>query len=366
MITRANYEMYFLDFYEGALDSSSKEELYAFLAEHADLRVEFESFSEVKIEPEPNVVFSGKSALHRSSVTERNYISRLVAYLEGDLDLNVKEEVEAYLTAKPGIAEELEILRKTRLHSDHSIVFLYKSSLKKGAKVISIRTAVYRTTAIAASLVLLLLSYYIFNVTNESNPVVQKKINTEEPATVESVKSNDATPAEISNSEKVPVSSDINSPSGIRLNKRKLADKKHTRPSDPASVNQIQVKIAVIIPKEQEEQFANVEYEVVEQANILEPEQSELAENTVPESISSDVRSSVFTLEELAEFEQMKIDQASSENKNVWNLAEAGVEKLGQLTGIKMELDRHHDHIANATTYALEVGKFSISRTNVK
>lgn len=363
MITRANYEMYFLDFYEGVLDASSKEELYAFLSEHPDLRMEFESFSEVKIESEPHVVFAGKAALHRSSVTERNYISRMVAYLEGDLDGNTKTEVDEYIKAKPGVAEELEILRKTRLQPDYSIVFSGKSSLKKGAKVVSIRTAVYRTTAIAASLVLLLLSYYIFNGTNESSSVVQQKINSEEPAAIESVKSNHPTLVETSNSEKTPVSSDINSPSGIRLNKRTLADKKHAMPSDPAFVNQVQPKTDLISPNEQ---VVHIENEVVNQVKILEPEQSVLTENTGAVSIPFGDRSSVFSLEELAEFEQMKIDQARSENKNVWNLAESGVEKLGQLTGTKMELDRHHDHIANATTYALEVGKFSISRTNVK
>ena len=77
MITRANYEVYFLDYYEGVLDAGTKEELFAFLDKHHDLRVEFENFAEIKIEPDSEIVFSGKSKLHRSSINERNYISKL-------------------------------------------------------------------------------------------------------------------------------------------------------------------------------------------------------------------------------------------------------------------------------------------------
>ena len=76
--------------------------------------------------------------------------------------------------------------------------------------------------------------------------------------------------------------------------------------------------------------------------------------------------SSVFTEEDLIELGLLKRTAEPVKANNAWDLAEVGLDKLGKVTGTKMELDRHVDHIENATTYALAIGQFSVSRTTVK
>jgi len=366
MITRANYEVYFLDYYEGVLDAGTKEELFAFLDMHPDLRVEFENFAEIKIEPDSEIVFSGKSKLHRSNINERNYISKLIASLEGDLDEQAKKELEEYINSRPGVAEELEILKRTKLRPDHSIKFNNKSALKKEPKLIVLRTAVYRTTAIAASLILLLLSYSIFNKSGDSVQLAQQNSTTESPVLKPASNPEEVVSTESLQSGRTQLTSKVDLPSNNIVNK-KPGDKakvnveqssvlENQSPSDQASVN----------PELPEEKFDLAQIDLPVKENDLEVQSADPAMNdqTVANTIESE--NSVFTLDELQEFEQMKTAQNNTENANVWNLASAGVEKLSKITGTKMELDRHHDHIANATTYALEVGSFSISRTNVK
>ena len=44
MINRTNYEIYFIDYFDGRLDEKSQKELFAFLKANADLKDEFDRF----------------------------------------------------------------------------------------------------------------------------------------------------------------------------------------------------------------------------------------------------------------------------------------------------------------------------------
>ena len=132
MINRSNYEQYFLDFHEAALDVATEKELSSFLEANPDLREEFESFIEVKIEPELNVFLSDKAGLHKGLITAQNHTTRLIAYLENDLDEFEKLSVEKYLGHNQDAIKELVILKKTKIQPEHNIVFESKAFLKKG------------------------------------------------------------------------------------------------------------------------------------------------------------------------------------------------------------------------------------------
>ena len=47
MLSRSNYEIYFLDYYEGNLTESQRRELMSFLEQNPDLKEEFDSFVNV-------------------------------------------------------------------------------------------------------------------------------------------------------------------------------------------------------------------------------------------------------------------------------------------------------------------------------
>jgi hypothetical protein len=162
MITRNNYETYFLDYHEGTLDASLHKELFSFLEANPDLKEEFESFSFVVMDADPSVKYQGKESLHRKESLPENELLTLVAYMEGDLNESEKTGTENLLRTDPQAADALEILRKTRIFPDPEIVYKDKRELKKEASILTLSSAFYRITAIAASLALLIISYSIF------------------------------------------------------------------------------------------------------------------------------------------------------------------------------------------------------------
>ena len=104
MLTRSNYEIYFLDYYEGNLTESQRRELMSFLEQNPDLKEEFDSFVNVSVEPDHLTVFSNKESLKKKEgVNLSNYKTWLVAYTEGDLNDNQKKDVDRFLAAHPDL-----------------------------------------------------------------------------------------------------------------------------------------------------------------------------------------------------------------------------------------------------------------------
>ena len=110
MITRNNYELYIIDFYDGKLNKLQVEELRAFLDQHSDLKEEFELLSSATLEPE-TVFFADKNSLKKTEVSDNDI---LIAYFENDLTPGEKRKFEQQLIANPSLAQELEVLKKRR------------------------------------------------------------------------------------------------------------------------------------------------------------------------------------------------------------------------------------------------------------
>ena len=163
MLTRSNYEIYFLDYHEGNLTESQRRELVLFLEQHPDLKEEFDSFVNVVLEPDTLTSFANKESLKKKeNIHSGNYRTWLVAYFEKDLNLSQIAEVERFLEANPSLKPELEIIRRTKISPDHRIVFKNKSVLRKGGKLIGFSSPAFRALAVAASILLLLVSIYVF------------------------------------------------------------------------------------------------------------------------------------------------------------------------------------------------------------
>jgi hypothetical protein len=199
-INRNNYESWFLDYHEGCLSPEQVALLILFLEENADLKEEFESFEQltigaefsspvfshkesllkdilseedlrtwmidileenrhdrddleknIKDKPtllaewelyqktilEPEVFsFEAKSLLKRKEGVPVNYISLLIADVEGDLRDEEKKLLDQILIQYPELKHEQELFGATKL-SVEKVVFEAKSSLKKSEKVIA-------------------------------------------------------------------------------------------------------------------------------------------------------------------------------------------------------------------------------------
>jgi hypothetical protein len=96
-INRSNYEIVFIDYFDGKLDNIREAELFQFLRENPDLKNEFDLFSTVNVEPDLDLKYSGKENLKKDLINITNYKTWLVAYLENDLSSDGRREIEKFL-----------------------------------------------------------------------------------------------------------------------------------------------------------------------------------------------------------------------------------------------------------------------------
>ncbi len=197
MITRDNYMLYFLDYYEGVLPEGEQEELMRFLDDHADLKVEFFDFEMVQLPADKKLRFPGKHSLKKpdaaaddgqhpgplklhnpgavsadewaeahdisaGKVTPENYELLFAAYAEGDLDAATEKAVEAFADADVFYARELELMKAARATADNTIQYEGKSALKRHFIGVMRRKILYYGSAAAAVLLLAALVYTFF------------------------------------------------------------------------------------------------------------------------------------------------------------------------------------------------------------
>ncbi|MEE4197713.1 MAG: hypothetical protein V2I54_08720 [Bacteroidales bacterium] len=198
-INRNNYEVFFMDYLDGNLSPSEEEQLWIFLRQNPDLKLELESFENVPL-PDSFAPFPSKSALQRTSLSgshqDSNFDDLCIGYLEGDLNPGEKAAFEEFLEVQPQRKREFQRYLQVRLKADQSVTFPHKQRLKKTGFVLGLKT-VFPYLAAAASLVLIIALYLLVPGSQESrnknqithferNPLqiepVEKEIEIQEPA----------------------------------------------------------------------------------------------------------------------------------------------------------------------------------------
>lgn len=160
-ISRENYEVFFMDFFDGKLSARSKQELYAFLQLHPDLQAEFDAFDDFRITPE-TVSYPDKEMLKKPAVIAfadmdaHNYEEFFIAYHEGDLPDKEKIKVETFLTKNPGLQKEFAVYANLKLQPDAEVTFNDKASLKKKRPALLL----WRWVGVAAAIALLIGFYF--------------------------------------------------------------------------------------------------------------------------------------------------------------------------------------------------------------
>lgn len=167
-INRKNYEAYFLDYRENNLSAEQVAELMVFLEENPDLKVEFETFENITLQPELEISFSKKEALKKSTIISTKNINSdnidelLVANLEGDISEKEREELTTFMELNPKAKLESNIYRSTLLKPDLSIIYADKESLKKRGVFLLYRTQMIYGLSVAATIIILLGVYFGF------------------------------------------------------------------------------------------------------------------------------------------------------------------------------------------------------------
>jgi hypothetical protein len=158
MISRLNYEIWFLDYHEGSLNSDAAEQLFSFLDENPDLKQEFDNFEILRLENE-NSEFKHKNKLHKTinlplieGLNEFEILA--VKKIENDITSS-EEEILTHLTSiSPERSKEFSTFKLTKLKPDTNAIYPNKDILKKETGIF--RRIYAYSGAIAAAIVLVL------------------------------------------------------------------------------------------------------------------------------------------------------------------------------------------------------------------
>jgi hypothetical protein len=151
MITRHNYEEYFILYMDNELGSDERRMVEGFILQHPDLKEELDILLHYKMKPDTDVVFEGKDELMKingeSPILLSNYEEWLILYNDNELTLAQRKSVEEFMAANPVFKAEQELLMKTRVQPE-TIVFADKKSLyRKEEKVRRIAPVWWRAAA---------------------------------------------------------------------------------------------------------------------------------------------------------------------------------------------------------------------------
>ena len=149
-----NYQLWFLDFHEGALRDEEREAVCSFVESHPELREEFESYSQEISLPKLDIIFQGKNRLMKSVYSEDELAQMMIGYLEGDLSDNDRLVMNRILEERPEVYKQFEAYRRTIL-TPIVVNYPFKESLKREQKIVRWRSAVW--LSVAATLILLFL-----------------------------------------------------------------------------------------------------------------------------------------------------------------------------------------------------------------
>ena len=137
MITRNNYEEFFLLYVDNELSPADRQAVERFVDEHPDLKEEWELLLQCRISPDEMPSFSGKEELLRSEalsltntpIHANNYEEWFLSYIDDELPPASRQAVIDFVRQHPEKNIELQQLQRTVNTPDPNIVFPNKELL---------------------------------------------------------------------------------------------------------------------------------------------------------------------------------------------------------------------------------------------
>jgi len=179
MITRENYEEFFLLYVDNELPATGRQAVEDFVAQHTDLKEELAALLECRLLPDNEALFEDRGSLFREmsphatisgetfsgqplpgentnplSIDHTNYSEWFLSYIDGELDEKGRRAVEGFAGSHPTLLRELTLLQATVNSPDPTVLFENKEILYREEKTRRIVALPYFRIA-AAALVLL-------------------------------------------------------------------------------------------------------------------------------------------------------------------------------------------------------------------
>ncbi|MCZ4693427.1 hypothetical protein DWB61_01425 [Ancylomarina euxinus] len=346
LITRNNYEEFFLDYIEGEISAKDKLALESFLAQNPDLKEELDEMMDMDLKCEAETV--SEKAVHLKDIPfKENFDDFCIAQLEGDLDSYESKAFEEFVISNPDKAKDLALYHKTKLEADVSNVFKNKKNLKKRNKTIIIRQFVYTTLATAASIAIL---FSVWTSELENNPTGLKN---------EQVSQNTSMQITASDSVKTNITKEISTLKSVENNKKQKKDKKTSEPAVKGKIQNKQIIKMDALPI-RADVSTKKSIDKVDVKQLLAESKTLAIKNTdLPEiniditekKIPTEIQNTGLAMLGLS-WRASKGDDEVKEKSTLLKIASYGVSQIGKLAGKKINLEKKYDPKTDKTRVA--------------
>jgi hypothetical protein len=341
-INKNNYEAYFLDFVEGSLTPSQKAEMDLFLIHHPELKSELDDFELLELEAESVLDCGLKASIKKEETTGLSELEYLIiSEIEGTSSNEEKKKLAALIKIDSSIEKEIEAYAKTKLSKSENLVFPNKNALlKRPGKLIYL----FRYASAAAAAVLAFVYFNINSVNEKYHPRTAKKnvINQYE----EEIKY-----AFVVAEKNKPVKNEVKLiPQKEELNNYA---KLEPRPIKEDSNKEGEVKIEL-----------SIEELEIPQDNIANVQEEEKVQSPIIEALEEDQIASI-PIEKEETFNKDFIPINEFARKLILkdrSVSEALADELAEVSNDKINFEQVKNKNGKTEQFALNIGKFSISR----
>ena len=116
-INRHNYETFFILYMDNELSSEERLMVEDFVKQYPELKEELDVSMQYKLQPDDDIVFANKEGLMMqlpAAAAEPDMETRIMLYLDGELNAFEKQELEALIAAKYTASRNITLLSKIK------------------------------------------------------------------------------------------------------------------------------------------------------------------------------------------------------------------------------------------------------------
>jgi len=164
MVSRHNYEEYFLLYADDELNPQQRAAVELFVQQNPDMAAELEMILQMKLDPEEGIVFPDKGTLFKTADVEiniHNYETYFLLYVDKELDAATAGIVEKFVLQHPALQPAFTLLKQTVLQPE-AITFGDKSVLYKKEERRVAYIGFARLAAAAALIGFVLLGWWMY------------------------------------------------------------------------------------------------------------------------------------------------------------------------------------------------------------
>lgn len=341
MVTRENYEVYFIDYLDDNLDPDGVEMLLLFLKQNPDLAEELNGLQEITLS-HSDTIYELKDKLKKAGFS-KNGISKEFDYLciaerENDITEDEKKHLNLFITEEPFRKSQREIYSKIELKPDEGILFTNKISLRR-TPVLHIRQSQFRNLlSMAAGIVLFFGIFTVFNLTQSTNHDLVSQLN--DPVV----------------EEKADVKESVSTTENIGEHKQSteplLQANQNIVETDPVLVNP-----EILMVEKQDESIALSSIKPIAFKQI----QLQTQGNPMLKPIENYALAVSENQEPLTEYNQKPQSVHNSRTIGLFDVVQYGVKKFADATGTDLQLNAEKDQSGKLTRIQFESTLFALS-----